>query len=98
MNYGFIPNYAYNLGQVTPYAGVNFNFQYVQSNIPFSSIPGNRWYSARHWSVMLGMSLLSVKQGSKFTNLFGSHGLLLGVGYRIIQEVRLVGGAMLVRN
>lgn len=77
----------------TPFVGFHINFRYWDKNLPFWSNPNHKLIN--HFSWMLGYTLSPMK--SKVTESFFNNGrnLITGIGFRLGNAVRVVGGVML---
>jgi len=100
INYGvnsvWKKTYGNNWNRITPYFGLHYNFHYVNSDLPFSSMPHP--FLSR-LSAFLGITILSVQQSGEFKNLFGSSALLAGGAVRLTSDgFRVVFGSMLVKK
>ncbi|HSZ34881.1 MAG TPA: hypothetical protein VK772_16305 [Puia sp.] len=99
--YGFLQgkNNA-NFTSVTPYLGAQINFRPFDQSVPFGSLPKSRrgLLNPIRFSGMIGITFVSVSEPGKRENFFSGTNLLLGLGYRLCTEVRVVGGAMLFRK
>jgi hypothetical protein len=99
VNSVFRKTYGDNWNRVTPYFGIHYNFRYSNSDIPFSSIPHDHFYSLRRFSFFVGVSILSIQEQGKINNLFGSSSLLMGFGYKVNNDgLRVVFGSMLAKK
>jgi hypothetical protein len=101
ISYGFLEgSHNRRFTGVTPYLGAQVNIRPYDQSVPFGSLPRSRkgLLNPIRFSAMVGITFVSVKETGKRDNFFGGTNLLLGVGYRLSTEVRLVAGAMLFKK
>jgi hypothetical protein len=96
VDYGLNPWHTW----ITPYFGVHLNWRYVSPDIPASTIPrGSTWhYIKRHLSTFVGLTVFSVQQPGKVENLFGKSALVVGMGYRLNDFLRVVAGMLVAKK
>lgn len=83
---------------VMPYVGFHINFRYVHSDIPFRLRPNKDIISCYRFSAFVGFSLISIKQTNERADFLGGTNLLLGMGYRLSNYIRVVAGGLLFRK
>lgn len=90
--------YAPALKDLRPYFGANIYFLGpVNKEALLSSFTG--WDRvARSLSVVVGVTVGSVEEEGKRKDLFGSSALVMGLGYRINDTIRLTGGLLLFKE
>jgi hypothetical protein len=87
--YGFKDNFY----GVTPYLGFQMELRYLDKNIPFRLIQNRKiWHRL---SFNSGITLASLKKDGKREDLFSGKSLLLGMGFRFSNAIRLTGGIIL---
>jgi hypothetical protein len=75
---------------IVPYLGFHINFMALDKDISFSSYKKN-W--KQYLSLMVGWSLVDMKQESKYDNFFEKSSLLTGIGYRLNNVIRITAGS-----
>ena len=87
--------YATQIGTVTPYVGANIYFRPVNKEASLAR-RGGFW---RRFSGTIGVTATEPgRDGDDRLALFGSQALVLGVGYRLTQTVRVGGGGFVFRT
>lgn len=87
--YGFQNDFS----GITPYVGFQIELRYFDKNIPFNLIPNRTiWHRL---SFNSGITLASLKKDGRREDLFANKSLLVGMGYRFSNAIRLTGGAIL---
>lgn len=77
----------------TPYLGFQIEFRYFDKNIPFKLIPNKTiWHRL---SFNTGITLASLKKEGQREDLFKDKSLLIGLGLRLSNALRITGGAIL---
>jgi len=87
--------YAPGMGEVVPYFGASFYLGALNKRVPLSVA---RPPELDRWSLTVGVTASSLARKDIRDDLFGSHSLLLGVGRRMADPIRLTGGAVLYRR
>jgi hypothetical protein len=75
---------------IVPYLGFHLNLMAVDKDISFKSYKKN-W--KQYTSLMVGWSMVNMKQDSTYDNFFEKSSLLTGAGFRINNTIRLTAGA-----
>jgi hypothetical protein len=79
-----------------PYAGFNINFRPINKDIPFREL---RYKTLLYrLSFMSGITLTSIAIPNKRKDLFASTSLLTGLGFRLTNEVKIIGGTVWFRK
>lgn len=78
---------------IVPYLGFNINIMPVDKDLTFSTYKKD-W--KQHLSIMVGWSLVSMEQDSTYKNFFTNSSLLLGMGYRFNNVLRISAGTELL--
>lgn len=71
---------------------VNYNFVPVNKDIPLNKI--YKPLDKRRFSVLMGITLNSIAEEGMREDLFGNNNLLLGIGWRPFDQIRLSYGAV----
>lgn len=87
--------YAPGMGEVVPYFGASFYLGALNKRVPLSVAKPPE---LDRWSLTVGVTASSLARKDVRDDLFGSHSLLLGVGRRMADPIRLTGGAVLYRR
>lgn len=94
---GFASLFLQDGTKIKPYLGVNFNIFPInrQANYSlFKSIATNKWRDLKKaLSVVIGLTVSSLGENEKNTDLLGSTSLLSGMGVRVTDGVRVTVGA-----
>src|SRR5690606_18623140 len=78
---------------LTPYLGFQIEFRYFDKNIPFKLIPNKTiWHRL---SFNTGITLASLKKDGQREDFFKDKSLLMGLGFRLTNALRLTGGTIL---
>ena len=87
-----------NIGQILPYVGANFYMRPVNRRVPL----GDQRRLARQISFTVGVTAGGMKsddlQVYRREDLFSSHSVLFGGGYRAVKNLRIGIGGMLYRE
>ena len=77
---------------LVPYLGFQINFRPINKNIRFSSINNKTW--KHRMSYMMGLTTSSIAIQERREDLFGKNSLLIGLGFRLNNTIRLTGGTV----
>ncbi|MEO8256704.1 MAG: hypothetical protein ABI868_05085 [Acidobacteriota bacterium] len=104
MDAGFA--YAFRIGTLTPYVGANIYFRPVNKDAPLRLVDS----FGRRFAFTFGITLSSIEEESvndtalvrasrtRFDLMNMHRSLLLGVGFRVTQSLRLSGGALVLKE
>jgi len=88
--------HAGDIGETTPYAGLNFYLRPVNKDAPLSREGGG---FLRRFSFTCGLSLQGIDDAlDTRKNLFKSQSLVLGAGYSLSRNIRAGGGVLVFRE
>jgi hypothetical protein len=85
------------IGRASPYVGAAFYFSAVNKSVPLSLQSGALWALAKRASIGVGLSTSAISASDR-DDLFGGNSLIIDVGYRPWDALRLSGGCMLYRK
>ena len=91
--------YGWDVDSVVPYFGANFYLRPVNRNVPLRVLRSSRVMNWRHrWSITVGLTLKSIKEDDVRDDLFNNQALVLGIGWRLTDVVRLNGGVLVFKE
>lgn len=100
IKYRITPDFGYtyygfknNFGGMTPYLGFQLEFRYFNKNLPYWDIPNRSFWHG--FSFSTGLTLASLKKAGKREDFFKEKSLMLGIGYRLSNLVRITAGTIL---
>jgi hypothetical protein len=86
------------LSDCTTYAGTNIYFRPINKAAPLSQF-GNFFHTLdRRLSLTLGLTVQGIGDDKTRNDLFGNQSLVLGLGVRLTNSVRLTGGALVFKE
>jgi hypothetical protein len=86
------------LGECNTYAGTNIYFRPINKAAPLSQFGGFFQTLDRRVSVTLGLTLQGVGDNKTRDDLFNQQSLLLGLGARLTNSVRMTAGGLLFKE
>lgn len=93
---GFL--YAFDTEEAHPYFGANFYYRPINRDVPLAQVEHDGWSWEHRVSFTLGLTSDSVEESGQREGLIGESGLVLGVGVRLTDVVRLNAGALVFRQ
>jgi hypothetical protein len=87
--------YAWDLDKSLTYLGANIYFRPINTDVSLSSLRAEGMLSWRHrLSLTLGTTLESIEKPGERKGIIGSNALVVGVGWRLTDVIRISAGAL----
>jgi hypothetical protein len=89
--------YVWSIDRGNAYVGMNIYFRGVDTSLPLKNYRANfKDYMGSHFSLLIGLSVESIKKDSVRRGLLGNgSALITGIGYKLLPWFKINGGAYL---
>lgn len=85
--------HAPELDKTFTYAGMNVYLRPINKEVPLEGFEFKK-----RFSLMLGLTLQKIERAGAFESVINDRAVVLGAGFRVLDSVRLSGGAVVIRE